>query len=925
MSIGISSRVNIIAGTDTGRIFFGGYDDADVHELLYQQEEKWFTSRCYQVNHSVASWSALLPAPADFLGTRKSMERLQDIVVDDTRNLVYTLSDKSTIRTYHMDGPQQLTKVVEKGKMQSLRDTSFMTQTPSPLLTDQMRIVSICPISANESSRVYLMAVTSTGCRLFLSATNASSYMLGSSSKVTAPQNMQVQFIKFPPPENSRGQRLADGGQAAEASTDLRSRLLEITIRGQRFAPGFFVDVVRKDGRPDADLLFFSAPDAGKIKHASPLSALKLFEQANWVDDGTSERVLDVTLASAPFAASDRPLGFGNELAVQFDRPPTDIAILTNTGIKVIRRRRFVDIFAAVIRSAAGEEGLEKEMRRFTTLYGRVESVSAALAVACGQGVDQGVGGRGVVDQATQDRARQAFIDYGGKPTVSESEAAQITTSSVRLSARHDALALYLGRLIRQVWNSPVAMLRIEPNGGLVIRPRVPVTKLASIQENIEQLRRFLQANRGTIQGLSGPSDLQRMASRQEEVALQAEHQALFALQKLMESVSEGISFVQMLFEERVADVYARLDEDSRTGFRELKFQSLFTQPAGKNLAKVLVKAIVNRNIESGANVETVADALRRRCGSFCSPNDVVIFKAQEQLQRATEQIGNPVVLRTLLNESLRLFERVASSLTFVNLQGAVDQFVDLRYFAGAIQLCLVVAREKDRGNTSLSWINDGRPENDPRAQTFRERKSCYDLVHDVLRKLDQVTTAEPELIDGRPTLAATKRVEAYNVVNDSDDEVFHVDLYEWYIEQGWTDRILAVESPHAITFLQRLASQDARHAELLCRFYTHRSRFFEAARVQADLARSSFAIGIKDRITLLSRAKGNASVSTSGVSRQDQQLLNHEVAELLEVAHIQDDLLERLRADVRIPAERKVEVEHDLDGQILDLSDVRA
>jgi nuclear pore complex protein Nup155 len=350
---------------------------------------------------------------------------------------------------------------------------------------------------------------------------------------------------------------------------------------------------------------------------------------------------------------------------------------------------------------------------------------------------------------------------------------------------------------------------------------------------------------------------------------------------------------------------------------------TLLVSNSGKELAKVLVKAIVNRNIASGANVETVADALRRRCGSFCSPDDVVIFKAQEQLQRATEQTNNPNVLRTLLAESLRLFEEVASSLTSANLRSAVEQYIDLKYYAGAIRLCLVVAREKDRGNTALSWVNEGKPANDPRQKAFDERRLCYGLVHDVLDRLEIASSAEPEMMDGRLTLAATKRLEAYSVVNDSDDEVFHFDLYDWYIEKRWTDRILSIDSPHVITYLQRLASTDAQHAELLCRFYTHRSRFFEAAQVQADLAKSDFAIGIKERITLLSRAKGNASVNTVGVSRQQQQLLNHEVTELLEIAHIQDDLLERLRADSRIQPDKLADIETALDGPIQGLTEV--
>jgi nuclear pore complex protein Nup155 len=196
-------------------------------------------------------------------------------------------------------------------------------------------------------------------------------------------------------------------------------------------------------------------------------------------------------------------------------------------------------------------------------------------------------------------------------------------------------------------------------------------------------------------------------------------------------------------------------------------------------------------------------------------------------------------------------------------------------------------------------------------------------MIHDVLSHLDAASSSEPEMVDGRLTLIATKRLEAYEVVNGSDDEVFHFDLYEWYIQQGWTDRILAIDSPHVITFLQRLAGTNIEHADLLCRFYTNRSRFFDAAEVQAELANSDFPISIKDRIRLLSLAKANANVSTTGVSRQQQQLLNHSVTELLEIAHIQDDLLERLRADDRIDPERALEIEEALKGKIQGLSEV--
>jgi nuclear pore complex protein Nup155 len=913
------SDVSFIVGTAAGRIFLGGDTDTDIHELFYQQEERWFSSRCGKINHTHPGWSSVVPSLplAGLPFGQRQQEGLIALAVDDTRNLLYSLSNRSTIRTYHMESPEKLTRVIEKDKTSCLRDFAHMADS-SPLFTDQTNIVSLSPIPATEASKLHLMALTDTGCRLFLSATSSASYTMGGSTSL-APQSMQLQFVKFPPKEPGTRARTVTS-QTTEGQLDKTSRALDPSGLGVRFAPGYFFDVVRK--QPSADILFVSAPDTGKIKITTPASALKYFEQGTWIDVASGSRILEIGLTTPPFSAAKQPLGFGNELAVQFDNAPGEFAILTNTGVHVVRRRRLVDIFANALRTCSSDESLEREVRRFLNQYGRVETISAALAVACGQGSDLRTGTSRAGDRKTEDLARMAFVEYGGQPRLAESDGKQAVSESVRLSSRHDALALYLTRLIRMLWKSKVIATMAEAKGSLAVSSTVPTTKLVMIQENVERLRNFLEANKSTIQGLAGPSD--RLFSRQEEIANQKEHQALHGLRKLMESVSEGISFVLMLFDERVSDIYARLDPTSQQQLRDLTYEQLFSQTPGRELAKVLVKAIVNRNIASGANVETVADALRRRCGSFCSPDDVVTFKAQEQLQRASEQVHNPNVLRTLLAESLRLFEQVAGSLTPANLRGAVEQYIELKYYAGAIQLCLTVAQQKDRGNTALTWVNDGKPANDSRKKAFDERKVCYTLIHEVLDKLEVAFAGEPEMVDGRPTLAATKRMEAYTVVNDSSDEVFHFDLYEWYIEKNWTDRILSIDSPHVITYLQRLAETDYQHAELLCRFYTHRSRFFEAAQVQATLAKSDLNIGLKDRITLLSRAKGNASVNTIGISRQQQQLLNHEVTELLEIAHIQDDLLERLRSDSRISEDKLPDIVEALDGPIKGVTEVR-
>ncbi len=421
MSLGIRGiNVQVIEGSAaTGRIFFTGKDSTDVYELTYQQEERWFASRCGKVNHSNPGYTSLMPA----LWTGKKQEYVHQMVVDDSRRLIYTLSSDSTIRTYYMDTPTTLQLVIEKRRNECLRDISHMIS-QSPLLTNTMKICSISAISSREGFKLHLMATTNTGCRLFISATRGYGYMNNSG----APQNMQVQHIKFPPRLEPRvpGQSQAVTYPNADTAIDTSSQALAFTHTGLRFPPGLFLCFIKKPTGSTSDSLFLSGPDTGRISaQARDLSgqASRYYEQACWHNlNGHAE---DIGLVTKPFAASKQPLGFGNELAVQYDEAPQEIAILTNTGVHIIRRRRLVDVFASALKNHGGDEGLENEIKRFIRYYGRAETTATALAVACGQGSDISPGdGTASLARATNpgtvEAARKAIVEFGGKHSLNE-------------------------------------------------------------------------------------------------------------------------------------------------------------------------------------------------------------------------------------------------------------------------------------------------------------------------------------------------------------------------------------------------------------------------------------------------------------------------------------------------------------------------
>lgn len=60
-----------------------------------------------------------------------------------------------------------------------------------------------------------------------------------------------------------------------------------------------------------------------------------------------------------------------------------------------------------------------------------------------------------------------------------------------------------------------------------------------------------------------------------------------------------------------------------------------------------------------------------------------MIFRGQEAVKKAADLGANAERGRQRLNDSLVLFEQVAGSLTFDNLDAIVVQYIQLEFYAG--------------------------------------------------------------------------------------------------------------------------------------------------------------------------------------------------------------------------------------------------
>ncbi|SMR53089.1 unnamed protein product [Zymoseptoria tritici ST99CH_1E4] len=917
---------------NTGRIFFCGSITDDIYEFHYQQDEGWFSGRCNRLCHTRTSSNFVaekITSFGDMFTSSGPKNSWRQLVIDDTRNLMYTLSTTSEIKVWLIKDR------IEGGllrPMQSLlQNTGHFNSRMELLVGREVSLASISVVTAVEASKIGLVATTSTGCRLYLSLTRGYGNQADAQNP---PSSMQVLHIRFPPSNPNAPPPQPQQGQTAlttynqnpsSGQGDSQSRYLTPTTMSYRFAPGYWMAFQPHPNDPSKDRVFCAAPDSARLKNPQDPHQLKdrYGEYGQWID--LPANVQQVMSMTDTFGATNAPAGFGNELAVQYDVKSSEFAIVTSAGIQTFRRRRLVDIFASMLKyGSSDDEGNEGDIKRFVRTYGRGETAATALAVACGQGMDVADSRiANVTDPDVIEKARRAFIEHGGKADYSANDVVdqgQAPIDSVRPSPRHEGMALYISRLVRSIWRATIIKEVLVPGAGAKLEPTIALTKLRSIQRDLTSLNEFLERNRSFIEGLAGPDALSRVNSRQEEIALQGEHRAMNSLLQLISSISEGISFVLVLFDERIEEILALLPDQSKQDARQLTFERLFVSPIGRELAKDLVKAIVNRNIANGSNVDSVAEALRRRCGSFCSADDVVIFKAQEQVKRGSEA-GSTDAGRQLLNESHRLFKKVAGSLSYEHLKWAVERYVEMSFYAGAISLCLDVAAEKDKSRRAHAWLRDGKPEGDERKADFDAREQCYKLVFMTIVHLDASTANSPETVDGRHTLAGKRRSEAYDIVNCSDDTVFLTCLYDWYVgELAQPDRLLEINNPFVVEYLRK-RSQDSRgHADLLWRYFAHQNDYLQSASVQLDIARSHFDISLEERIGYLSRARTNASTRQTALTdaRQSKQKLLREVSDLLDIAQIQDEILSRIRADTRFTNETRPALVQELDSQIL-------
>ncbi|KAF9114226.1 hypothetical protein BGX27_011428 [Mortierella sp. AM989] len=883
-----------IVGTADGRIFMNG-NDGRLWEIDYQAEEGWFSKKCSKREVIGSPLSYFIPT---FL-SKVRVDPIVKVVFDESRQIIYGLTDNSNIEVIGLSGATHTRSTIRSSY--TLQEGKRKTNHNRAMDESSFKIVDIHVIPTTESKDVSLLSVTATGCRLYFGHKTALDY----NSHRNVDQNSTGPFllhVRIPPTFES----------APEAVLDAQG---QYRVHLSLYNNGVFL--AAHSLHDAADALIASAPDSGPINKASTATKSvgssyipKLTELA--MIAGLDGKIWGMSeLPGVEYAGTIDPSIARNELAVQLSRSAREYLVLTNSGVQVFSKRRPIDTLQQLLLDGRGSES---DLVSFFTQYGRVESCAMCIAILCAHpSLSPLVAGSQYMSPHSTTgpiaaTAERLLLEWGGKRIPSEKLASErmasanlvgselgrpvSQSSSGQYTYRHTALSLYLARLLRPIWKRKVIKVTNTIRG--LVDSEISDLVLTAVQKDLFSLRSVLNNNIELF--TPRPIVTSNPPGEKDQIEIEnanAESKSLKAHLLLLTQSIEGIAFVLFLIDSKMSETVSKIPSDSQQALLGITYETLLTTSKGHDLCRELVTAVINRQMGHHMSVDAVSDTLQRICGSFCNPGDVIFYKATEHLRQSMSST-DPADIEDHARESLRLFKKVPFLLVDEThgrnkMQGICGDYMNLKFFPGAVELALSCAQDIDPSNKAAGYVKDGMNSKDIRAEQYAQRVICYENAVTVLKELGVDSVQGPFSSFAFHTLETALQF---------DDSLFHTYLYDWLLSHNRADYLLEISSPYIEEYLKQCTLLDSTR-DLLWRYYIKVDDFGHAAQELGRIAESTrYQLTFESRLQYLSLAVSNAKSYPAGSDpKTDNGRLLIELEEKLEVGNIQLDIILNLKA----------------------------
>jgi len=368
-----NSIINTIKSSKTtGRLFMGAKDGC-LYEFFYQNQAGWFDSQTKRVNLSHSKFHYFVPSFFNF----NDADSIQQIELDETRNVLYTRSENSTIQVFYLG-----LNGMETSKISYLTSNAIASKAASLINSNDKnlfaQIVHFAPIKRTESKNISLVAVTKFGIRLYFSISQFEQQVAQTSgvenpaseiqqANLQVPSTFQLVHVRIPP------------------NIDLSTQNRQGAISSAFIRNGISMMVSKRDDNADTVLLLNRDLF---LLHSNLKESKSVFDI-----DGRIWCIDEVmpTLSSIRTCAFENDLlqtiksasGVENipKLSSEFFDCPRRFVMITPQGCFVWNKLRPVDQLYMILKESNGPNS-DGVRLFFNKIYERSEACALCLAVA---------------------------------------------------------------------------------------------------------------------------------------------------------------------------------------------------------------------------------------------------------------------------------------------------------------------------------------------------------------------------------------------------------------------------------------------------------------------------------------------------------------------------------------------------------------
>uniref|UniRef100_A0A8C3E310 Nucleoporin 155 n=1 Tax=Corvus moneduloides TaxID=1196302 RepID=A0A8C3E310_CORMO len=941
-----------ITSSDNGRIFLAGKDGC-LYEVAYQAEAGWFSQRCRKINHSKSALSFLIPSLLQF--TFSEDDPVVQIAIDNSRNILYTRSEKGVLQVYDLgqDG-QGMTRVTSLSQNAIVSAAGSIARTIDRSVFKP--IVQIAVIENSESIDCQLLAITHAGVRLYFSTSQFK-------HPTARPSMLTLVHVRLPP------------GFSASSNVEKPAK-----VHRALYSKGVLLMAASEN--EDNDILWCVNHDSFPFQ--KPMVETQMTTRVDghsWALSAIDE--FKVQKIVTPLNKDVIPITDSPVVVQQHMLPPKKFVLLSAQGSFMFHKLRPVDQLRHLLVSNTGGDG--EEIERFFKLHQEDQACATCLILACSNAA---------CDREVSAWATRAFFRYGGEaqmrfpsalpppsnvgPILGSPVSAGIPYSNpsiltsgqglqptamstpmfpsgnsmshpgtsisgmmgpeIVFSGRHNGICIYFARIIGNIWDGSIVVERVFKSGNrevVAIESSVPSRMLECVLQELKGLQEFLDRNSqfatvGALGNPSTPANLQQRllgfmrpdggSSQQVQQELQRKYHAeaqlteknsLQGIQQLVRKTCQALALWKLLCEHQFSVAVGELQKELQEQLKITAFKDLVIRD--RELTGALIASLINCYIRDNAAVDGIIAHLQDICPLLYSTDDAVCSKANELLQRS-RQAQSKMEKEKMLRESLKEYQKISNQ---VDLANVCAQYRQVRFYEGVVELSLTAAEKKDPQGLGLHFYKNGEPEEDVVGlQAFQERLNSYKCITDTLQELVNQSKAAPQspsvpkkpgppVLSSDPNMLSNEEAghhfeQMLKLAQRSTDELFSIALYNWLIQADLADKLLQVTAPFLEPYLVRMTKIDqnkVRYMDLLWRYFEKNRNFSNAARVLAKLADlHSTEISLQQRLEYIARAILSAKSSTAISSIAADGEFLHELEEKMEVARIQLQIQETLQ-----------------------------